>query len=275
MTTSVDLRWYLSRMSDETQDRFQRLLDPLQSGLRAYIQRMIGPTSDAEDLYQEVILKAWQQLDTLREDRAFRSWLYQIATRSCLDHLRTQARWRPHSQVHLEEACHADENLKAQVEATAKDPESSFDVHEHIAFCFTCVARSLDPLPQAAVILREMISLTHRESADLLGISESKLRHVLRQGRTDMITTYEGLCSLVNKQGICRQCAGFRGVTTPTRRGPELPVIPDWQSRVDLVRNRPDVRGVSHSLHSLLFALIQQLELVNRRAENLGEPHQR
>ncbi len=47
------------------------------------------PYDDAEDLMQDVFVKAMQQLAALREPEAFRSWLITIARRVAVDHLRS------------------------------------------------------------------------------------------------------------------------------------------------------------------------------------------
>lgn len=86
-----------------------------------------------------------------------------------------------------------------------RDPGFAFDVREHIAFCFTCVGRSLPPEQQAAIVLREVFEYSNREAARIAGVTESVLRHHLSAGRKSMKETYDGLCALVGKQGMCRQ----------------------------------------------------------------------
>ena len=47
---------------------------------------------DAEDVFQDVFAKAYQQLGRLRDDDAIRPWLAQLTRRTCIDHLRSSAR---------------------------------------------------------------------------------------------------------------------------------------------------------------------------------------
>jgi len=244
--------------------RFETLLAPHGELLRGYLHRLVGHRADAEDLLQETTLKAFERLPALRDDGAFRSWIFRIATSTALDHLRKQTRWRPYSQSLYEAECAHDDALRGEIVETTRDEEFAYDVREHIAFCFACVGRSLQPDVAAALTLREVMGLSNREAADALEVSESVLRHHLSAGRRNMEETFEGLCSLVNKQGICRQCSSFRKVTAEPRRGPALPVLQGrddaWQARLAIVRQRPFVDGVARSLHELMFARLAQLE---------------
>lgn len=249
-------------------DRFEAMYAEQRDAVRGYVHRMIGHPGDADDLVQTTALKAYERRTTLRSEAAFRSWLFRIATTTCLDFLRKQKRWRPLSQAYAERECAENQMLRDEVIATTKDPEFAFDVHEHMAFCLTCVGRSLDPAHQAALVLREIAGFSNQEAADIVGVSESVLRHHLAAARRSMEDTYEGLCALVSKSGICHQCAGFRAATTEARRGPALPVLdqaPDrWAARLDAARQRHFAGGVSQSLHDLLFARIRRIESSGR-----------
>ncbi|MFT5434335.1 MAG: hypothetical protein ACI9OJ_005048 [Myxococcota bacterium] len=77
-----------------------------------------------------------------------------------------------------------------------------------------------------------------------------------------MEETFDGLCALVNKRGVCYQCAGFRDATAEDRRRPTLPDLGDdpWSARLDHVRSKHVVDGVSMSLHELLARSIKSLE---------------
>ncbi|MDH5672614.1 MAG: RNA polymerase sigma factor [Myxococcales bacterium] len=244
--------------------RFEQLMQPHWTLLRGYVHRMVGVPVDAEDLVQDIALKALERLESLRDDAAFRGWLMRLATTTCIDHLRRKKRWHPHAQFHYEQRCAEDDELRQQVVDATRDPEFAYDVEEHLAFCFTCVGRSLAPEQAAALMLREVLGLSNREAAHALEVTESVLRHHLSAGRRSMEEAFEGLCSLVSKEGICRQCAGFRSVTREDRRGPQLPVLHDaqdpFQARLDRITAKDFHGGRARILHELMLTTLERLQ---------------
>jgi RNA polymerase sigma-70 factor (ECF subfamily) len=88
------------------------------------VQAFRLPESDAEDVFQEVFARAYQQLEKLRDDEAIRPWLAQLTRRLCIDRLRATARERPAADEELD-AAEADETLALLDEALA--------VHEALA----------------------------------------------------------------------------------------------------------------------------------------------
>ena len=161
---------------------------------------------------------------------------------------------------------------KRRRKALVRDPSFQFDAREHIAFCFTCVSRSLPPDDHAALMLKDVFDLSNDDGADTLGLSRSVFRHRVSAARQQMQTRFDGLCALVNKKGACWQCAGLRELSHSEGRGEEPAAVlppgrapePHYRSRLRVVQDAELHAGKSQSLHDALFRLIDQVE--KRRA---------
>jgi RNA polymerase sigma factor (sigma-70 family) len=102
----------------ELVDRFSRYVYAIS------VQAFRLSDADAEDVFQEVFARAYQHLDSLRDDAAVRPWLAQLTRRLCIDRLRASARERPT----------ADEELElAGSEETLTLLEEALTVHEALA----------------------------------------------------------------------------------------------------------------------------------------------
>src|SRR5688500_17620195 len=66
---------------------FARLAESYRHELQVHCYRMLGSYTDAEDMVQEALLKAWRGRETFEGRSSFRAWLYRIATNVCLDAL--------------------------------------------------------------------------------------------------------------------------------------------------------------------------------------------
>ena len=74
-----------------------------QGAIRNFLRRLTRETALADDLAQISFLKAYEQHDKLRDTKAVKSWLFQIAYRSFVDHHRKEARRRGLVEGHIED----------------------------------------------------------------------------------------------------------------------------------------------------------------------------
>jgi RNA polymerase sigma-70 factor, ECF subfamily len=241
-------------------EAFDAMIGSSLQRLRAVVRRMIGHPEDTEDVVQESLLRAWNGRTGFRQDASFATWLCAIGARAAVDHLRQRKRWRARAQVAYANACYDSPELQMEVGAAYSAPDFVYEAKEHIAYCFTCVGRSLEPGEQAALVLIEVLGLPAREAATSMGLSESSFRHVLSRARTTMEQTYEGLCSLVNKTGVCYQCKGLREAAPPGREGGPIPVMQSFEDRLDIVRRANVDSGVSQALHDLFWRRTSEVE---------------
>jgi len=75
------------------------------------------PDPEAEDVFQDVFMRAWEHLDSLRDDEALRPWLAQLTRRLCIDTIRSRSRERVTEE--LEEGLADEERITALDDALA------------------------------------------------------------------------------------------------------------------------------------------------------------
>ena len=261
----------VERAHQGDQDAVGSLLNPWRKPLFRYIYRMVTLRQDAEDLLQDVLVRVLENIREYRGEARFKSWVFGIATHVCLDHLRKRKRWRVEAQSLGEQETTADPEKIERLVGLMRQPEFRYEIREHIAFCFSCISRTLPPEEQAAVMLKEVLGFTSEEAAKILSVSEPVFRHRLATARAKMTEDYDGLCALINKSGVCHQCRGLREIVGEGYRGADLvqiEVAPGvavtaenlFDTRLGIVREADLESGRTHTMHDLFFQNLSQRE---------------
>ena len=146
-----------------------------------YIYRSVGDPALAEELTQEVFLKAFLHLRRTATDTTFKAWIYRIATTTCIDAHRAAAR-RP-VPVREEEA------LALMADREASDPEQRQIQREQRR----AVRRTLGALPahyRQALILRQLQGFSYAEIGEALGISVEAVTSLIHRARQAFRAAY-------------------------------------------------------------------------------------
>jgi RNA polymerase sigma-70 factor, ECF subfamily len=172
---------------------FDLLVEPFRSELLAYCYRMLGSSHDAEDLVQETFLRAWrarEQYDATRS--SLRTWLYRIATNVCLTALDGRGnRPLPSGLVTASEPLapfvpgeHAAwlQPLPDSLLA-AGDPAGAAIHRSSLRLAFTAALQHLSARERGALVLRDVLSFSAAEAADVLGTTVASVNSSLQRAR--------------------------------------------------------------------------------------------
>lgn len=135
--------------------------------------RLTGNRCDADDLYQETMLKAFRAFDRLGPDANHRAWLYRIASNTFITDRRKRDRIDP-----------LDEQASAAIPAAEADHAACLDARALLSEVATFVD-ALPPKQRIALVLRKHHGLEYDEIAATLACSEAAARgnvhHALRK----------------------------------------------------------------------------------------------
>lgn len=195
----------LARTFEENRDR-----------LKSFILRMTASREDTEDLLQDTYLKAHSKLGSFRGNSSLQTWVFAIATNLCKDFLRAKKLWPENvTDICRGAALSNPEFLQNMMQVRMTSPQGDFEIREHIAFCFTCIGKSLPIAQQVALLLKEVYHFKVSEIAEIMDETEGVVKHLLYNARQKMIGVFDNRCSLINKEGACYQCSELNGIFNP------------------------------------------------------------
>ncbi|WP_043624476.1 sigma-70 family RNA polymerase sigma factor [Nonomuraea candida] len=189
-------------MTDKpTNEDFLRLADPMRRELLAHCYRMMGSVHDAEDQVQETYLRAWRAYDNFEGRSSLRTWLYRIATTTCLTALESRGK-RPLPTGLGAPSLEATAPLALDAEvpwlepmpdakvgaggAGGDDPAAIVTSRESIRLALIAALQHLPPRQRAVLILRDVLRWKAAEVAEAVGTSTAAVNSALQRARAQL-----------------------------------------------------------------------------------------
>ncbi|UWZ40725.1 sigma-70 family RNA polymerase sigma factor [Dactylosporangium roseum] len=174
----------LARRGDD--GAFTRLVEPMRRELHAHCYRMLGSTHDADDALQDALLRAWQGLARFEGRASLRSWLYTVATRTCLDLI--EARGRRALPVDLgpsSDRAAIDDTPRTDVTWLEPYPETGlrYEQREAVELAFVAALQHLPGNQRAALLLFEVLAFSAAEIATMMKTSITSVNSALARAR--------------------------------------------------------------------------------------------
>ena len=217
-------------------DAFRVIHDRYRQRLHAYARQMLaGSAADAEDVVQEIFVRAYGGLRSNDRELALRAWLYRVAHNRCVDEVR-----RPQPI-----ATEAIEELTA---ASAPDPMTRIEQRDALRRLIADVRRLPDQ-QRSALLMRELGGMPYADVAQALAVSVPAVKSLLVRARVGLAQAGEARDTSCTRIREDLMVSHDRGVRTSGLSRRHMRDCPDCR------RFRSEVRGVSRQFAALLPAL--------------------
>lgn len=164
----------------QSKEAFEILVERHQLWLVRLLKNLVSGAQDAEDLAQNVLVKAYFALPKFRQDSSFKTWLRVIATREAFNHFRKRK---------------ADVDDEADVQAQAHTNSS----HDDRLEAKEALSLALSKVPYAyreILILRYVEEMEMAQIEEALGIGSSAAKMRLKRAREFFKDIYQGETAL-------------------------------------------------------------------------------
>lgn len=176
-------RELISEIRDGNSRQYRLLVAKYQQMIFRVCRGFVDQREDAEDLVQEVFIKAYYALDSFDGRAAFSTWLYRIAVNTCLNHQRKAG----HGKLFvLLDKLSAKDTLSARTKSDASpDAGRIMEVDDHAA----AIKKALAKLPekqQTAFVLSKFEELPQQEIALIMETSVGAVEQLLQRAKQNL-----------------------------------------------------------------------------------------
>ena len=174
---AMELDTLLARCRQGDDLAWEALVRQYQGRVYAVAYHYMRDREEARDVAQEIFIKVYRGLSTMREGDRFLPWMLRLARNCCIDRLRRLKVRTPPAEVPVEEA--------PQLAATEPSPEDSSLEGARHGLLYRAIAR-LGEKNREMILLREIQELKLEEIAELLGLPLGTVKSRSHRARLEL-----------------------------------------------------------------------------------------
>jgi RNA polymerase sigma-70 factor (ECF subfamily) len=178
---------------------FRQLVESHRQALHALCYRMLGSFHDADDALQDVLVRAWRALPRFDGRSAVRTWMHRIAINVCLDEIARRPRrvlpidFGPPEPKAREDEPTGPVDVSLLIEPYPDEligladgvvgPEARYEQREAVELAFVAALQYLPGRQRAVFVLRDVLSFSAEEVAEMLSVSRISVSSALQRAR--------------------------------------------------------------------------------------------
>lgn len=177
----------MSQIATGDENSFRMLVDRHQNSIVGTCTKMLGNTTDSEDIAQQVFIRVWKHAKKYKPDNKFTTYLYTITRNLVYNETRRRSRKKTVSTDQREDESHlqhpGDPNTRPDASLLTGELQQAIDA----------AIQALPEKQRLAVVLRRYENLPYEEIAEILNTSVSSVKSILFRARTtlrDSLTKY-------------------------------------------------------------------------------------
>ena len=175
----------VTSMPPSSTDDLEVAFMQLQQSLRNYLRKRVPDVSLADDLLQDIFVKALQSRQSGQQIDNLSGWLYAVARTTLADHLRIKGI----------ETAQLNDNLP-------EDETEDLQLHQEISSCLKPFIEDLSPVYRDTLIATGIEGETHSAYAKKLGVSTSAIKSRVVRGRAMLKDKLLSCCDIDLKDGL-------------------------------------------------------------------------
>ena len=168
----------MARIGDGDHDAFRQLVERHQHAVTGTVTKMLGNSSDAQDIAQQVFLRIWRHAKRYRPDAKFTTYLFTITRNLVFNESR---RRRRKNEVSSDER---EQHSKLLLEAPHDRQPDAQILQAELQRAIDAAIIALPKSQRMAVVLWRYKQLSYEEIASVLGLSVSAVKSLLFRART-------------------------------------------------------------------------------------------
>ena len=147
--------------------------------LQRFLQSRVNSPEDVEDLLQDIMIKTYQKLHTVKDAKKLRGWLYQVTRNAITDYYRQSYKHQIDTSAIIE---------------TAPEPEKEEHVLQELSSCITPFVNQLPGTYQEAVEAVDLKGVSQKALSKELSLPYSTVKSRVQRGRQMLADLYQQCC---------------------------------------------------------------------------------